>query len=344
VMSHTAAIFDASGFNAVVAWRYDAEALKQNGRFEKVVGYDHEGASDKIFREVKALNPKKIAVDMSASLGPADGLTSGMRSYLSKSLKEYGRRFVSAEDLVIALRSRLLPDELKLVQESINRCEKIFRSAEQSMLRPGVTDRRVHELMIREVHDMGMETAWPEHACPSVTVGTDPVGHIGYNNTTLEKGSFVRIDFGVAYKGYCSDIQHVYLIGDGKVPPEAKRMFDTARKANDAAIAKIERGVAGHVVDRAARQVVLKAGYPDFPHGTGHPVARLVHDIGPHLAPPWRSLYGTAPFKGLPLDMVFTVEPSVHGPAGMCNLEQDVLVTEKGPKLLHKGQTEITEV
>jgi len=32
--------------------------------------------------------------------------------------------------------------------------------------------------------------------------------------------------------------------------------------------------------------------------------------------------------------MVFTIEPSVQGREGICNIEQDVLLTESGAKLL----------
>ncbi|HZW57547.1 MAG TPA: M24 family metallopeptidase [Nitrososphaerales archaeon] len=44
-------------------------------------------------------------------------------------------------------------------------------------------------------------------------MGRFPESHLVYNNATLESGVFVKIDFGVKHKGYCSDIQRVYFIG-----------------------------------------------------------------------------------------------------------------------------------
>ena len=48
--------------------------------------------------------------------------------------------------------------------------------------------------------------------------------------------------------------------------------------------------------------------------------------------------------KELEKDMVFTIEPSVEGKAGTCNLEQDVLVTPGGYRELSKSQREIIRV
>jgi Xaa-Pro aminopeptidase len=43
-------------------------------------------------------------------------------------------------------------------------------------------------------------------------------------------------------------------------------------------------------------------------------------------------------------DMVFTIEPTVVGKLGTCNLEQDVLVTSKGYSELSKPEKELIVV
>ncbi|HZW57546.1 MAG TPA: M24 family metallopeptidase [Nitrososphaerales archaeon] len=49
----------------------------------------------------------------------------------------------------------------------------------------------------------------------------------------------------------------------------------------------LRAGIEGYLVDKAARDVVATADYPDYPHGSGHPIGRFVHDVGPALGPPW---------------------------------------------------------
>jgi len=343
-MARTAGIIDVNGDKCAIAWRPDAEAVKQSGFYDKVFYYEDEGISPKIREFILNRGPKRIAVNSSQDFGVADGLTHSMRKYLEDAVGEYAEKLVSAEDLVIAFRSRLLPDEVELVKSAISKCEDILEAAAEGIIRAGKTDRQIHEEILGEVRRAGLETAWPEAGCPSVTVGADPVGHVGYNNSVVERGKLVRLDFGVKYGGYCCDLQHVYYVGGEPIPKEDQLMFETACEANDAAIASIKPGVPGYIPDQAARRVVLGAGYPNYWHGTGHPVGRLVHEVGPRLAPKDSKDYAAAANKFLQPGMVLTVEPSVFGRSGMCNLEQDVLVTGSGVERLSKRQSTITVI
>jgi Xaa-Pro aminopeptidase len=344
VMARTAGIIDVNGDKCAIAWSPDAEAIKQRGFYDKVLSYEDEGVSPKIREFILNRKPRRIGVNSSRDFGVADGLTHTMRRYLEEAVGEYAGRLVSAEDLVIAFRSRLLPEEVELVKGAISRCEDILETAAEGIIRAGKTDRQIHEEILGEVRRAGLETAWSEAGCPSVIVGADPVGHVGYNNSVVEKGKLVRLDFGVKYSGYCCDLQHVYFVGAEPIPREDQIMFETACRANDAAIASIRPGVPGYIPDQAARRVVLEAGYPNYWHGTGHPVGRLVHEVGPRLAPKDSKDYAAAASKLLQPGMALTVEPSVFGKNGMCNLEQDVLVTPSGAECLSKRQPTITVI
>ena len=195
--------------------------------------------------------------------------------------------------------------------------------------------------MVDRVHEMGLQTAWAEPHCPSDLVGSDPAGHKGFYGSRLKNGQFLKIDFGVRHEGYCSDIQHDYWVGSKAAPPDVRKMFNTARAANDAALAKLKPGVAGYIVDSAARQVITSRGYPEFMHATGHPLGRSTHEHGPLQGPRWPWRYGKYSEMKVRKDMVFTVEPTVVGKQGTCNLEQDVLVTPKGYTELSKSQDEL---
>jgi Xaa-Pro aminopeptidase len=341
----SAGILDADGTRTALVGSFEVETVKQRvGFYEKIYGYENEGASPKLYELIDKRKPKKIAVNTSHDFGLADGLSSGMREYLVRSLKEYGDKLVSAEDLIIAFRAKLLPKEIDLVKKSIAKCEQIFKTAEEDFIKVGRKDSEIHHSMKKRVHELGLETAWEAEMCPSVTIGTNPPGHVAYHNDVLENGDFLRVDFGVRFEGYCSDIQRDYFVGNKPIPREVKKMFETARRANDASLSALKPGVDGYIVDKASRDVVISSGYPEFMHATGHVLGRTTHEIGPLLGPRWPNRYGKAADKKVQSDMIFTVEPSVQGQFGTCNLEQDVLVTDRGVTSLSKTQDDILQI
>jgi len=339
----SAAIIDHDGTKTAVVGSLEVETIKQNKFYDDVVGYASEGAAPKLKQIIAKRKPKTIAINTSYDEGAADGLTSGMEMYLKRALKGYSKRFVSGEDLAIALRARLVPEEVELVKKAIVECEKIYDEVEDA-IKPGKKDKYVHQFAHKLVAEKGLSTAWAYDRCPSVNVAGNPMGHIGYHNTTIRNGDFVKLDFGVNYEGYCSDIQRVYFVGPGNIPNSVKRMFETARAANDAALVTLKPGTIGYKVDGAGRKVIVKRGYPEYKHALGHVLGRSTHEIGPLLGPRWPNRYGKKVEKPVQKDMVFTIEPSVTSKLGTCNLEQDVLVTANGYEQLSKPQEEIIRV
>lgn len=336
----SAAIIDQDGRRTAIVGSLELEAIKQTKFYDEIIGYTSEGAAPKLRQVVRARKPRKIGINTSYDEGAADGLTSGMERYLKKALKNYAKRVVSAEDLAIALRARLIPEEAELVREAIAECERIYDAAEDA-IRPGKKDKYVHDFVQKLLRERNLSPAWESDHCPSVLVGNSPAGHVGYHNDTIEKGDFVKLDFGVSYEGYCSDIQRVYFVGPGNVPSGVRRMFETARDANDAALSVLKPGVAGYLVDGAGRKLIVKRGFPEYKHALGHVLGRSTHEIGPLLGPRWPERYGRQVEKLVQKDMVFTIEPSVTSRYGTCNLEQDVLVSSRGYEELSKPEDEL---
>jgi Xaa-Pro aminopeptidase len=339
----SAAIIERSGRRTAIVGSLEADTVGQQKFYDQVIGYGSEGAAPKLREFVKKRNPRKIAVNSSHDEGAADGLTSGMDTYLRSALKEYAKRLVSAEDLAIALRARLVPGEVEIVKKAIRECEKIYDSLER-VIKPGKKDKEVHEFAHKLMKEKKLDSAWAIDRCPSVLVGNNPMGHVGYFGTRIRKGDFVKLDFGVKYGGYCSDIQRNYFVGSGTVPKGVQRMFKTARDANDAALSILKPGVAGYKVDAAGRRTIVRRGFPEYKHALGHVLGRSTHEIGPLLGPKWPNRYGKQGEKEVQSDMVFTIEPSVTSKFGTCNLEQDVLVTSKGYEELSKPQEAIIQL
>ena len=339
----SAAIIERNGRRTAIVGSLESETVRQQKFYDEIIGYGSEGAAPKLRDFVKKRKPQKIAVNKSHDEGAADGLTSGMDTYLRVALKDYAKRLVSAEDLAIALRARLVPGEIELVKKSIRECEKIYDDLEDA-IKPGKKDREVHEFAHKLLKERKLSPAWAIDRCPSVLVGNNPMGHVGYYGARIRRGDFVKLDFGVKYDGYCSDIQRNYFVGPGIVPKGMARMFKTAREANDAALSILKPGVPGYKVDEAGRRLIVRRGFAEYKHALGHVLGRSTHEIGPLLGPRWPNRYGKQGEKPVQKDMVFTIEPSVTSKFGTCNLEQDVLVTSNGYQELSKPQDEIIQL
>lgn len=100
------------------------------------------------------------------------------------------------------------------------------------------------------------------------------------------------------------------------IPDEVSRVWTTVREARDAAIAALRARHAageplhGYLGDRAAREVIERAGYGDwFVHRTGHSIDRDLHGSGPHLDD-----YETHDDRALLPGTGCSVEPGIYLP------------------------------
>ncbi len=148
----------------------------------------------------------------------------------------------------------------------------------------------------------------------------------------IQKGDFILFDLGVVYEGYCSDITRTVAFGE----PSDKQLeiYETVKKAEQAAIDLIRPGVKARDLDKAARDVITEAGYGEyFTHRLGHGLGISVHEFP--------SITGTNDME-LEEGMVFTVEPGIYHPeiTGV-RIEDDVVVTSDGVEVLTKFPKEL---
>ncbi|MCL2680702.1 MAG: aminopeptidase P family protein, partial [Coriobacteriia bacterium] len=147
-------------------------------------------------------------------------------------------------------------------------------------IRPGISERAVAielELTLRRLGADGL--AFP---CIVASGANASFPHAVPSERLLAAGDLLTLDFGVSYQGYCSDMTRTVFVGGGGVRPTDRQqhIYETVRHAQEAGLAAIRAGVAGNIVDAAARSIIADAGFGQyFIHGLGHGVGMQVHEL-----------------------------------------------------------------
>ena len=132
----------------------------------------------------------------------------------------------------------------------------------------------------------------------------------------LQAGDFITMDFGVIYKGYCSDMTRTVALG--YATEEMEKVYNTVLQAQLAGIAATKAGVTGREVDAAARQVIADAGYGGyFGHGYGHSLGLEVHE-SPNCNPAGETV--------MEENMVASAEPGIYLPGKFGVRIEDVVI------------------
>jgi len=144
----------------------------------------------------------------------------------------------------------------------------------------------------------------------------------------LQEGDFITMDFGVLYKGYCSDMTRTVALGH--VTEEMEKVYNTVAQAQLAGIAATRAGVPGAEIDAAARKVIADAGYgPYFGHGYGHSLGLEIHEA-PN--PNARNE------KPMPAGAVCSAEPGIYLPGKFgVRIEDVTILREEGCEIITKS-------
>jgi Xaa-Pro aminopeptidase len=121
------------------------------------------------------------------------------------------------------------------------------------------------------------------------------------------------------------------------------RAFAAVTEARDAAVTIVQdaaaarREVRGYEADRAARKVLIEAGYEDaIMHRTGHSLGENVHGNGAHLDD-----YETYDERRLLPGSGFTIEPGLYFKDFGVRTEINMVWTAKGPEVTGPRQKAI---
>ena len=268
--------------------------------------------AEKILSKLKGITT--LGVEDSCSVA----LLKGISKMLSAKVKP-------ASKIVEAVRVVKTEGEIKLIRKA-SRIAFDAMDWALEQLKVGMTERQLAALYEYKLSDLGAKVGF------ETIVAFGPNGSRNHHQPVgrkLKKIDTILLDFGANYQGYTSDVTRCFAVG--KVTPFLRKVFETVAKSKQQAMATIKADVKACVVDGAARRVIAQTDFPVFGHGTGHGIGLEVHE-----AP---VLSGMNKKTVLKSGYVVTVEPGIYLPGKLgIRLEDDVLVTEQGAKVLSRDK------
>ena len=236
----------------------------------------------------------------------------------------------NVDPIIAALRIRKSPTELALIEKTV-KITLTGHDAAARTIAPGVWEYEVEAALEYEFRRRGAERP----SFPSI-VGSGPnstVLHYNASTRQMQAGDLVVVDIGSEYSGYAGDVTRTYPVS-GKFTPRQREIYQIVLDAQKAALARVKPGATLQQIHQAAQSVIRDKGYGRaFPHGTSHHLGLYVHDAGDTRRP-------------LEPGMVITVEPGIYLDEEQVGvrIEDDVVVTEGGYRLLSDFPKEIAEI
>jgi Xaa-Pro aminopeptidase len=242
-------------------------------------------------------------------------------------LRSLGKEIVTSADLVSEFEAVLTEDQIASHSAAQRAIDLILVGAWAEIarrLRPpsGGGDRFTeYDLVVWLREAMRREgLVWENGPDVSVNANTSDQHYepTAERASPIREGDFLLIDIWGRQDTATSVFYDVTWTGVVGREPSKKELlvFDTVRRARDAAIETVEKAfatnqpIAGFEADDAARAVIRDAGFGDFfVHRTGHNIAHEIHGSGAHL-----DNLETHDIRRILPHTCFSVEPGIYLP------------------------------
>ncbi len=263
--------------------------------------------------------------------------------------------FLVLDPLLHELRLFKSTSEAKLMEKAAQISVEAHKRA-MAYCKPGISEFQLEAEMLHEFVRCGSRA--PAYSFIVASGDNACILHYNNNNAEIKNGDLVLIDAGCEYEHYASDITRTFP-ANGKFTAEQKAIYEIVLDAQTAAINSLKPGTPCDTPQNIAVQVItaglVKLGllkgkvsnlikaeaYREFyMHKVGHWLGMDVHDVGDYkINGKWR--------KFRP-GMVTTIEPGIYiAPDNKkvakawrgigVRIEDDVLITKKGHKMLSAG-------
>ncbi|MGC8777171.1 MAG: M24 family metallopeptidase [Candidatus Caldatribacteriaceae bacterium] len=320
LVTHPADLFYLSGFTGSMGFlllfpsgeavflcdgRYTTQAKEELEIPAQILEFRHQ-VTAKIAEKIKERAGKELLVDERVSLS------------FFRSLEKEGLLPVSLTSPVRTLRMKKDPQEMATIKKALEISERAFERI-LPFLKPGVREKDVAIELDYQMRTLGGEVAFPTIVAAGKRTA---LPHAHPSSERFNKESWVLIDWGACFAGYCADLTRTVYLGNRK-DGEFQRIFRWVSDAQKIARDHLKEGALACQIDEVVRKFLSQGKIESyFTHGLGHGVGIEIHE-----EPALNSQSQTV----LAENMVVTVEPGVYFPEwGGIRLESMVVIQKDG--------------
>lgn len=287
--------------------RYTEQAKRQCGELAVVITSERGGS---VLQTLDPL-PSSIAVEASAL---------SWMDYAKIDELLHGPQLVDVSAVINRQRSVKDSSELEYLGAAAECAEKaLIKLVDSGYLRAGMTERSIAAHLDFFMREYGSEG--PSFDTIVAAGANSALPHHEPDDTVLQEGDLVVVDFGATVNGYRSDCTRSFCIK--AMEPWQQEIADLVLLAHETALNSVKPGIAAGAIDQATRDVISNAGFGElFGHSTGHGVGLDVHE-NPYVRSGGEELLGPG--------SVFTIEPGIYIPGqGGVRIENTYALNEDG--------------
>jgi len=226
------------------------------------------------------------------------------------------KNFIPTENIVEGLREVKDQDEIENTKKA---CEIACKAFDHmiGIIKPGLTELELAaelEYFMRKsgAEGMSFDTILISGAKTSLPHGVP-------SKDFVREGSFVLMDYGCKYNGYCSDMTRTVAVG--KPSEEMVKVYNIVLEAQLKCCENIKAGILGCDAHKIASDIIENAGYGEyFGHGLGHGTGLEIHEA-PRYSPSYK--------KVIKENTIVSIEPGIYLPKKFGVRIEDLALVEK---------------
>lgn len=301
--------------------------LRESSWIPEVRTYDGLGTElvrEALARLVEEAAPRALTIGM--ELGYEQRLGMSVADYEALRARFPRHRFVDAASLLWGLRMVKSPAELARLERAVRITDETY-AAVFPTLRPGMTEREIASRFHAEMARLGASASWL-----IIQSGTYDRGGLVIRDRMVQVGEMVWVDMGADVLGYYADFSRAAVLGSPTV--HQRELQEKVREVTRIGIEAIRPGVTVAEVARLCAQEMDKRGLVFNTWGT-----RYGHGLGLHVTePPDVAEYDETVVAP---DMTLTLEPGMCTPEGRFQIEENLVVTDRGVRYLSQSPREL---
>jgi Xaa-Pro aminopeptidase len=261
-----------------------------------------------------------------------------------------GVKVVSSADLVQKYEACWTPEQLKSHLAAGEKIDRIVQEAFQQAAthvreKRNLTEYDLQQWILGEFASAGIQREEGPDVAVNANASDPHYGPVAGKSSPIREGDLLLLDVWGKMNSPGSvyyDITWIGFLG-AEVPEKYAKVFRIAREARDKAVDLILSSVArgkplqGWQVDKAARDVIEKAGYGKyFFHRTGHSIGESVHGNGANM-----DGLETHDVRHLIARTCTSIEPGIYLPEFGIRTELNVYIGEREARVTGAVQQEI---